>query len=56
MRVARLEEAAALLAGLGRPFTILTPDQLREAVAAHAADLASFAHRRPDRGRTTADR
>ncbi|MFS8520785.1 MAG: WYL domain-containing protein [Micromonosporaceae bacterium] len=52
-RVARLEEAAAWLAGLGRPFTILRPDELREAVAAHAADLAAYARRpRPDRGAT----
>ncbi|WP_443678586.1 hypothetical protein [Nucisporomicrobium flavum] len=36
---------AHLLAGLGWPFTVLRPAELRTAVAEHAARLADFARR-----------
>ena len=36
---------AQLLAGLGRPFTVVRPDELRAALAAHAAELARYAAR-----------
>ncbi|MGN9812980.1 helix-turn-helix transcriptional regulator [Micromonospora sp. BQ11] len=44
-RVERLEGMAALLAGLGWPFTVVAPDALRDEVAAHAARLADWARR-----------
>lgn len=43
--VARLDTAAALLAGLGCPFTILRPARLRATVADYAARLARYAER-----------
>jgi predicted DNA-binding transcriptional regulator YafY len=46
-RVARLETMARVLAGLGWPFTIVRPDQLRSAVADYAAQLAERAKRSP---------
>ncbi|MFD0823871.1 WYL domain-containing protein, partial [Micromonospora zhanjiangensis] len=39
-RAESLDGMAHLLAGLGWPFTVLTPDELRTAVARHAARLA----------------
>jgi hypothetical protein len=38
---------AHLLAGLGWPFTVLGPDDLRAAVARHAANLSTWADRPP---------
>ena len=46
-RAERLEGMAYLLAGLGWPFTVLRPLELREAVRAHAANLVEYAHRDP---------
>lgn len=49
-RVARLEPVAHLLAGLGWPFTILQPGELRNVVRRYAADLGRYAQRSlPDR-------
>jgi hypothetical protein len=39
---------AQMLAGLGWPFTIVQPGELREAVAEHAARLTQYAARIPD--------
>lgn len=47
-RAERLDGMAQLLAGLGWPFTVVRPDALREAVAAHARRLADWAARPPD--------
>lgn len=44
-RAERLDGMAQLLAGLGWPFTIVRPAQLRQAVAQHAARLAGYAIR-----------
>ncbi|PZF99941.1 helix-turn-helix transcriptional regulator [Micromonospora deserti] len=44
-RVEHLDGMAQLLAGLGWPFTVLRPDGLRAAVAAHARRLADWAGR-----------
>jgi predicted DNA-binding transcriptional regulator YafY len=44
-RADRLDGMAQLLAGLGCPFTVRAPDELRAAVAAHADRLASYARR-----------
>lgn len=46
-RAERLDGMAHLLAGLGCPFTVLRPDELRIAVASHAAQLAESATRSP---------
>lgn len=43
-----LDEMARLLAGLGWPFTIVRPAELRAAVGAHAARLAELAAREPE--------
>ncbi len=48
-RTERLDGMAALLAGLGRPFTVIEPDELREEVTALAARLRAYAARDPDR-------
>lgn len=44
-RADRLDGAAQLLAGLGCPFTIVRPDELRRAVADRAAALTAYARR-----------
>jgi predicted DNA-binding transcriptional regulator YafY len=44
-RAERLDGMAQLLAGLGWPFTVVRPDELRQAVAEHAARLAGYAMR-----------
>jgi len=44
-RAQSLPGMAQLLAGLGRPFTVVRPDELRAALAAHAAELARYAAR-----------
>jgi predicted DNA-binding transcriptional regulator YafY len=46
IRADRLDSVAQLLAGLGCPFTIVRPDQLRRAVTDRAAQLTSYAQRR----------
>jgi predicted DNA-binding transcriptional regulator YafY len=46
IRVERLDRFARVLAGLGWPFTIVRPDELRTAVADHAARLTACADRR----------
>lgn len=46
-RVHTLAGMAQLLAGLGRPFTVLQPEELREEVAALGARLAGYAARVP---------
>ncbi len=46
-RTARLEAMAHTLAGLGWPFTIVRPDELRTAVVEHADRLAEQAKRSP---------
>jgi predicted DNA-binding transcriptional regulator YafY len=47
-RAENLAGMARLLAGLGWPFTVLTPNELRAELARHAAALASYADRVPD--------
>jgi predicted DNA-binding transcriptional regulator YafY len=47
-RAHSLPGMAQMLAGLGFPFTIVRPDELREAVAEHAGRLAQYATRSPD--------
>jgi predicted DNA-binding transcriptional regulator YafY len=44
-RAEHLDGMARLLAGLGWPFTIRRPDELRTALAAHAARLSEYATR-----------
>lgn len=44
-RADRLDHMAQLLAGLGCPFTIVRPDELRQAVADRAALLTTYARR-----------
>jgi predicted DNA-binding transcriptional regulator YafY len=44
-RAERLDGMAQMLAGLGHPFTVLQPAELRTAVADHAARLAGYAAR-----------
>ncbi|MEV4706952.1 YafY family protein [Actinoplanes sp. NPDC049316] len=44
-RAENLTGMAQMLAGLGRPFTVLRPAELRTAVAEHADRLAGFARR-----------
>ncbi|GAB3982866.1 YafY family protein [Plantactinospora veratri] len=46
-RAEDLTGMAQLLAGLGWPFTVLRPDELRTAVAGYAGTLAGYAARRP---------
>jgi predicted DNA-binding transcriptional regulator YafY len=46
-RAQRLDGMAQLLAGLGWPFTVLGPPQLRAELAAHAARLTDYANRDP---------
>ncbi|GIG92472.1 helix-turn-helix transcriptional regulator [Plantactinospora endophytica] len=46
-RAESLPGMAQLLAGLGWPFTVLRPDELRTAVVEHAGALADYAARRP---------
>jgi predicted DNA-binding transcriptional regulator YafY len=41
-RAERLDGMAQMLAGLGRPFTVVTPDELRTAVAEYAARLLEW--------------
>lgn len=48
-RVARLDAAAAMLAGLGCPFTVLRPAELRTAVAELGERLVDLARRTPVR-------
>ncbi|WP_405149548.1 YafY family transcriptional regulator [Sphaerisporangium sp. NBC_01403] len=48
-RTERLDGMAALLAGLGRPFTVIEPGELREEVTALAARLRAYAARDPAR-------
>jgi predicted DNA-binding transcriptional regulator YafY len=45
-RAEDLAGMAQLLAGLGWPFTVRRPDELRTAVADHAARLSAYAGRR----------
>jgi predicted DNA-binding transcriptional regulator YafY len=47
-RAHSLPGMAQMLAGLGWPFTIVQPGELREAVAEHAARLTQYAARIPD--------
>ncbi|MFC7549833.1 helix-turn-helix transcriptional regulator [Plantactinospora sp. GCM10030261] len=44
-RAERLDGMATMLAGLGWPFTVVRPDELRVAVAEHAARLAAWSGR-----------
>jgi predicted DNA-binding transcriptional regulator YafY len=44
-RAERLDGMAQMLAGLGRPFTVLAPHELRPAVAEYAARLAEWSAR-----------
>jgi predicted DNA-binding transcriptional regulator YafY len=44
-RAERLDGMAQMLAGLGRPFTVLAPDELRTAVAQYAARLVEWSAR-----------
>jgi predicted DNA-binding transcriptional regulator YafY len=44
-RAEKLDGMAQMLAGLGRPFTVVTPDELRAAVAAYAARLLDWSAR-----------
>ncbi|GAA2887413.1 WYL domain-containing protein [Streptosporangium fragile] len=46
-RAERLDGMAQMLAGLGWPFTVITPDGLRDEVRALAARLAAFASAAP---------
>jgi len=54
-RAERLDGMAQLLSGLGWPFTVVQPAELRDEVAAHARRLADYA-RRPAHTVTTGDR
>ena len=44
-RAERLDGMAQMLAGLGRPFTVLAPAELRTAVTEYAARLAEWSAR-----------
>ena len=44
-RAESLDGMAHMLAGLGHPFTVVQPAELRAAVAGHAARLAGYATR-----------
>jgi len=55
VRAERLDGMATLLAGLGRPFTIVRPAELRDEVAALAARLAAYAERPSGRTRRTSE-
>ncbi|GAA4686495.1 helix-turn-helix transcriptional regulator [Phytohabitans rumicis] len=46
-RANSLDGMAHMLAGLGWPFTVLRPDELRASVAAYATQLAALADRQP---------
>jgi predicted DNA-binding transcriptional regulator YafY len=46
-RAEHLDGMAQLLAGLGWPFTVLSPEALRAAVTEHASRLAGWARRTP---------
>jgi predicted DNA-binding transcriptional regulator YafY len=46
-RAQRLDGMAQMLAGLGWPFTVVKPDELRTAVADYAQQLAKMADRKP---------
>lgn len=46
-RAQSLPGMAQLLAGLGWPFTVVRPDELRTALTEHAARLTGYAQRRP---------
>jgi predicted DNA-binding transcriptional regulator YafY len=50
-RAHNLPGMAQMLAGLGWPFTILQPDELRDEVVEHAARLMRYATRTPDEAR-----
>jgi len=45
-RAENLDGMARMLAGLPWPFTVSAPDELQEALAAHAERLAGYAGRR----------
>jgi predicted DNA-binding transcriptional regulator YafY len=45
IRAESLDGAARMLAGLGLPFTVVTPDELRESLAAHARSLLAATDR-----------
>jgi predicted DNA-binding transcriptional regulator YafY len=47
-RAEHLDGMAQMLAGLGWPFTVRTPDELRDAVARLGERLAAYASRVPD--------
>ncbi|MCO8269514.1 YafY family transcriptional regulator [Actinoplanes sp. TRM 88003] len=47
-RAERLEGMAQMLAGLGHPFTVLTPPELRTEIEQYAARLTDWAGNRPD--------
>jgi predicted DNA-binding transcriptional regulator YafY len=47
-RAHNLRAMAQMLAGLGLPFTVVEPEELREAVTEHAARLLQYAARVPD--------
>jgi predicted DNA-binding transcriptional regulator YafY len=49
-RAHQLTGMAQMLAGLGWPFTVVRPDELRAAVAEHAARLTAYSMRRPEGG------
>lgn len=49
-RAERLDGMAQMLSGLGWPFTVVEPPELRDAVAAHAEQLRAYAAREPDHG------
>jgi predicted DNA-binding transcriptional regulator YafY len=53
-RAERLDGMAAMLAGLGMPFTVLVPDALRAEVTALAGRLRSYGAREPGPGRPPA--
>ena len=44
-RAERLDGMAQMLAGLGRPFTVLAPDELCPAMAEYAARLTEWSAR-----------
>jgi hypothetical protein len=50
-RAERLDGMAQLLAGLGWPFTVMYPGELRAAVTEFAARLAGYAQRPPSLAR-----
>jgi len=44
LRAEQLDGAARLLAGIGLPFDLLAPEELRPILAAHAEALLTAAH------------